>query len=89
MRLHLHPHPIKHAPDIKSHSMDPPPRPSMDRFRIRVAVFSPEEAHNLEAVPKHTFVIARSQDFPLQDLPLRELRDVAIRRYKDIYPQES
>ncbi|KFY76662.1 hypothetical protein V499_03758 [Pseudogymnoascus sp. VKM F-103] len=69
--------------------MDPPPRPSMDRFRIRVAVFSPEEAHNLEAVPKHTFVIARSQHFPLQDLPLRELRDVAIRRYKDIYPQES
>ncbi|ELR06580.1 hypothetical protein VC83_03133 [Pseudogymnoascus destructans] len=69
--------------------MDPPPRPSMDRFRIRVAVFSPEEAHNLEAVPKHTFVIARSQEFPLQDLPLRELRDVAIRRYKDIYPQES
>ncbi|KFY65312.1 hypothetical protein V496_02663 [Pseudogymnoascus sp. VKM F-4515 (FW-2607)] len=69
--------------------MDPPPRPSTDRFRIRVAVFSPEEAHNLQAVPKHTFVIAKSQNFPLQDLPLRELRDVAIRRYKDIYPHES
>ncbi|KFY26220.1 hypothetical protein V493_04215 [Pseudogymnoascus sp. VKM F-4281 (FW-2241)] len=69
--------------------MEPPPRPSTDRFRIRVAVFSPEEAHNLQAVPKHTFVIAKSQNFPLQDLPLRELRDVAIRRYKDIYPHES
>ncbi|KFZ20713.1 hypothetical protein V502_03045 [Pseudogymnoascus sp. VKM F-4520 (FW-2644)] len=69
--------------------MDPPPRPSTDRFRIRVAVFSPEEAQNLETVPKHTFVIAKSQNFPLQDLPLRELRDVAIRRYKDIYPHES
>ncbi|OBT62939.1 hypothetical protein VE03_07887 [Pseudogymnoascus sp. 23342-1-I1] len=69
--------------------MDPPSRPSNDRFRIRVAIFSPEEAHNLQAVPKHTFVIAKSQNFPLQDLPLRELRDVAIRRYKDIYPHES
>ncbi|OBT59863.1 hypothetical protein VE03_10525 [Pseudogymnoascus sp. 23342-1-I1] len=68
--------------------MDPPPPPSNDRFRIRVAVFS-SEAHNLQAVPKHTFVIAKSQNFPLQDLPFRELRDVVIRRYKDIYPHES
>jgi len=69
--------------------MDPPPRPSTDRFRIRVAVFAPEDAHNLQAAPRHTFVIAKSHSFPLQDLPLRELRDVAIRRYRDIYPNES
>ncbi|KFY02558.1 hypothetical protein O988_02077 [Pseudogymnoascus sp. VKM F-3808] len=69
--------------------MDPPPRPSTDRFRIRVAVYSPEDAHNLQAVPKNTFVIAKNQNFQLQDLPLRELRDVAIRRYKEIYPHES
>jgi hypothetical protein len=69
--------------------MEPPPRPSNDRFRIRVAVVAPEDVHNLNAAPKHTFVIAKSRNFPLPELPLRELRDAAIRRYKDIYPNES
>lgn len=59
------------------------------RFRLRVAVFAPADAHNLSATPQHTFVIAKSSNFPLPDLPLRELRDVVIRRYKTIYPNES
>lgn len=59
------------------------------RFRLRVAVFAPADAQNLSATPQHTFVIAKSTSFPLPDLPLRELRDVIIRRYKTIYPSES
>lgn len=69
--------------------MDPPPRPASNRFRIRVAVFDPEHALDLTAPAKHTMLIARSDTFPLQDLPLRALCDEAIKRYKVFYPTES
>lgn len=65
------------------------PIPNRERFRLRVEVFLPQDAHSYNAKPYHSFIIAKSRSLNLPELTLRELRDVVVYRYKTIYPNET
>ena len=65
------------------------PTPNRERFRLRIEVFLPQDAHSYNAKPYHSFILAKSRSLNLPDLSLRELRDVVVYRYKTIYPNET
>src|SRR5277367_3730868 len=70
--------------------MEPPPLPSSSgRFRLRVQIYPPQEAYNLNAVPLRQFTIVRTPVLALLDLTLQELCNEVVKRFKVIYPGES
>jgi hypothetical protein len=70
--------------------MEPPPHPSSSgRFRLRVQIYPPQEAYNLNAAPLRQFTIVKTPVLALPDLTLQELCDEVVKRFRVIYPGES
>ena len=70
--------------------MEPPPLPTGSvRFRLRVQVFPPQEAPDLNMAPLRQFTIVKTPLLALPDLTLQELCDEVVKRFKVIYPSES
>lgn len=69
--------------------MDPPPPPPAGRFRLRVQVFPASASEDGDAPLKRQILIAKSVSLPLPDLTIRQLCDVILKRYQEIYPSES
>ena len=69
--------------------MEPPPRPTSGRFRLRIQIFDRKDAHNLEAKPLRQFMIVRGPALQLPDLTLEKLCDEVVKRFESIYPGEK
>jgi hypothetical protein len=69
--------------------MEPPPPPTSGRFRLRVQIYGPQDAHNLSATPLRQFTIVKNPTLPLTDLTLQQLCDEVVKRFKAIYSREQ